>query len=170
MLASKLYIDVRLRRPDPFETLCALLDEASGFVIEGVKTAFLAATDVNEIRGHAHRLSKMARQRHEFAALKAAVDILLSVPDNYNVGDSAAWAMGDIGVWSDSREMAQEIMQALPRVIATRDARLINHMAYICGEMALQAKNPELKNWAAAAIESYVDDSNPSISAPFLAT
>jgi hypothetical protein len=170
ILDAKLYIDFRQRRPDPLERLCAVLDEASGLVIEGVKSAFLAATDVNEIREYAHRLSRMARHRNELAALNATAEILLSVPENYNVGDSAAWAMGDIGVWSDSQEMAQKIMETVPRVIATADARLINHMAHICGEMELQARNSELKRWAAAAIDRHAADPDPSVSAPFAAT
>ena len=170
ILQSKLYVDFRARKPDPFERLCELLDEDSDAVIKGTKANFLKATDINEIRNCAHRLSTLARARNEFGALRAASEILLSVPDNYNVGDSAAWVMGDVGVWMDSQEMAREIMQVVPRVVATGDGRLINHMAYICGEMALQAKHEALKIWADNFIAQCEASSDEVIREPFKAT
>ncbi|MEJ1967738.1 MAG: toll/interleukin-1 receptor domain-containing protein [Rhizomicrobium sp.] len=170
ILRSKLYVDFRSRKPDPFERICELLDQASDAVIAGTKASFLKATDVNEIRDCAHRLSSMARLRHEFGALRAASEILLSVPENYNVGDSAAWVLGDVGVWMDSKEMAQEIMQVVPQVIAAGDPRLINHMAYICGEMARQAKNERLKSWADSFIAGREASADASIREPFAAT
>jgi hypothetical protein len=169
-LQSKLYIDFRVRKPDPLARLCELLDESSDAVIKGTKEHFLQATDVNEIRSCAHRLSAMARGRHEFGALRAASEILLSVPDNYNVGDSAAWVLGDVGVWMESEEMAREIMQVVPQVVATGDGRLINHMGWICGEMALQARNEALKSWADDFIDRQEACTDEAVREPFKTT
>jgi len=170
LLLPKLYVDFRARKPDPFERLCALLDDGSDAVLKGIKANFLKATDVDEIRSCAHRLSAMARRRHEFGALRAASEILLSVPENYNVGDSAAWVMGDVGVWMDSDEMTREIVTVVPQVVASGDGRLINHMAYICGEMALQAKSQPLKAWADAFIAQQENSTDASVREPFKAT
>ncbi|HEY2070421.1 MAG TPA: toll/interleukin-1 receptor domain-containing protein [Rhizomicrobium sp.] len=167
LLRSKLYVDFRTRKPGPFEQLCGLLDESSDAVIKGTKANFLKATDINEIRNCAHRLSAMARGRHELGALRAASEILLSVPENYNVGDSAAWVVGDVGVWMDSDEVTREIMQVVPQVVATGDARLINHMAYICGEMALQAKSGTLQAWAGDFIAAQEASPDASVREPF---
>ena len=147
-LEDKVYVDLTDRRRKPLDQLAALLDEASDGVIRGVGRAMREATDVNEIRECAHRLSGFARRRREQLALDVIAEILLSKPTSYHVGDSAAWALGDIAAWTPGREFVENIKTIVVQVLDTGDARLIGHMAYICGEMATHAADHGLRQWA----------------------
>ena len=141
-------MDFTDRRRKPLDQITALLDEASGAVIRGVGQAMREASDINEIRDCAHRLSGFARRRREHLALDVIAEILLSRPASYHVGDSAAWALGDIGVWMDTPEFVDNVKQIVPEVVAGGDPRLIGHMAWICGEMAAHAVDLGLRQWA----------------------
>lgn len=169
-MRQKLHVDFRDRKTHPLERLAALLDEASGAVIGGVARAMREAREIEAIRQCAHRLSAIARRRHELAALRAVSEILLDPPQSHHVADSAAWALGDIGVWDASDEFAREIQGVVERCIAAGDKRLINHMAYICGEMARASVNAGLRRWADALVTLHAAAENADVSVPFAFT
>ena len=169
-LEGRVYVDFTDRRRKPLDQLTALLDEASDGVIRGVGRAMREATDINEIRDCAHRLSGFARRRREHLALEVIAEILLSQPAGYHVGDSAAWALGDIAVWTPAPEFVEDVKEIVPQVVATGDPRLIGHMAYICGEMAAHATDPGLMGWARDFIERNATSSVPAIRDPFVVT
>lgn len=169
-LEARVYVDFTDRRRKPIDQLTALLDDASDGVIRGVGRAMREATDINEIRDCAHRLSAFARRRREHLALDVIAEILLSKPASYHVGDSAAWALGDIAVWTPSPEFVEYVEKIVPQVIATGDPRLIGHMAYICGEMAAHASDAGLMQWARDFLEQNAASDDPAIRNPFLVT
>lgn len=169
-LHAKLHIDFTDRRRKPLERLTALLDEASEGVIRGVARAMREATDINEIRDCAHRLSGFARRRGERLAVRAIAEILLSQPRGYHVTDSAAWALGDIAVWAPTREFVDDVKEVVVQAIATGNPRLVDKMAYICGEMAAHATDAELRRWADDLVDRHAASDVPSIRDPFLIT
>jgi hypothetical protein len=169
-LEGKVYVDFTDRRRKPLDQLTALLDEASDGVIRGVGRAMCEATDINEIRDCAHRLSGFARRRGEHLALEVIAEILLSQPASYHVGDSAAWALGDIAVWTPTREFVEDVKKVVIQVIATGNPRLIGHMAYICGEMAAHATDRGLQQWAQEFIHLQADSIIPAVRDPFTVT
>jgi hypothetical protein len=169
-LEGRVYVDFTDRRRKPLDQLTALLDEASEGVIRGVGRAMREATDINEIRDCAHRLSGFARRRREHLALDVIAGILLSQPASYHVGDSAAWALGDIAVWTPTPEFVEDVKAIVPRVVATGDPRLIGHMAYICGEMAAHATDAGLMEWAREFIERNAASTIPAVRDPFVTT
>ena len=75
-LEGRVYVDFTDRRRKPLDQITALLDEASGAVIRGVGQAMREASDINEIRDCAHRLSGFARRRREHLALDVIAEIL----------------------------------------------------------------------------------------------
>jgi hypothetical protein len=169
-LNGRAYVDFTDRRRKPFEQLAALLDEASEGIIRGVGKAMREATDINEIRDCAHRLSAFARLRAEHQSVQAIADILLSLPTSYHVTDSAAWALGDIAVWATTREFVEDIKKVVIQAVATGNARLIDKMAYICGEMAAAATDAGLRQWAQDYIDRNAVSDVPSIRDPFAFT
>jgi len=169
-LEGRVFVDFTDRRRRPLDQLTALLDEASDGVIRGVGRAMREATDINEIRDCAHRLSGFARRRREHLALEVIAEILLSQPASYHVGDSAAWALGDIAVWTPTREFVEDIEEIVKQVVAAGDPRLIGHMAYICGEMAAHATDPGLMKWAQEFIELNAASTLPAVRDPFVVT
>ena len=128
------------------------------------------ATDINEIRDCAHRLSGFARRRREHLALEVIAEILLSQPTSYHVGDSAAWALGDIAVWTTTPEFVEDVKEIVGQVVAAGDPRLVGHMAYICGEMAAHATDAGLKSWARGFLERNAASTVPTVREPFLVT
>jgi hypothetical protein len=169
-LEGRVYVDFIDRRRKPLDQLTALLDEASDAVIRGVGRAMREATDINEIRDCAHRLSGFARRRREHLALEVIAEILLSRPASYHVGDSAAWALGDIAVWTPTPEFVKDVEEIVVQVVAAGDPRLIGHMAYICGEMASHATDAGLMAWAREYIDRNVASPVPAVRDPFLVT
>jgi hypothetical protein len=169
-LEGRVYVDFTDRRRKLLDQLTALLDEASDGVIRGVGRAMREATDIDEIRDCAHRLSGFARRRREHLALEVIAEILLSQPASYHVGDSAAWALGDIAVWTPAPEFVEDVKEIVPQVVATGDSRLIGHMAYICGEMAAHATDAGLMEWAREFIERNAASTVPAIRDPFVVT
>lgn len=147
-LEGRVYVDFTDRRRKPLDQITALLDEASDGVIRGVGRAMREATDIDEIRDCAHRLSGFARRRREHLALEVIAEILHSKPASYHVGDSASWALGDIAVWMRTPEFVEDVKTIVGQVVAEGDPRLVGHMAYICGEMAAHAADPGLQRWA----------------------
>lgn len=169
-LEGKVYVDFTDRRRKPLDQLTALLDQASDGVIRGVGRAMREATDINEIRDCAHRLSGFARRRREHLALGVIAEILLSRPASYHVGDSAAWALGDIAVWTPTPEFVDNVREIVAQVVAAGDPRLVGHMAYICGEMAAHAIDPGLRQWAREFIHRNAASTVPAVRDPFLVT
>jgi hypothetical protein len=169
-LEGRVYVDFIDRRRKPLDQLTALLDEASDGVIRGVGRAMREATDINEIRNCAHRLSGFARRRFEHLALDVIAEILLSQPISYHVGDSAAWALGDIAVWTPRQEFVEDIKKIVNQVLTTGDSRLIGHMAYICGEMAAHASDAGLMEWAREFIGRNAASAVPAVRDPFIVT
>jgi hypothetical protein len=169
-LAGTVYVDFTDRRRKPLDQLTALLDQAADGVIRGVGRAMREAKDINEIRDCAHRLSGFARRRREHLALEVIAGILLSKPASYHVGDSAAWALGDIAVWTPTPEFVEKVKDIVAQVVAAGDPRLIGHMAYICGEMAAHATDAGLMEWAREFIQRNAASTVSAVRDPFLVT
>jgi hypothetical protein len=170
LLEGRVYVYFTDRRRKPLNQLTALLDEASDGVIRGVGRAMREATDINEIRDCAHRLGGFARRRLEHLALEVIAEILLSRPASCHVGDSAAWALGDIAVWTPRGEFVEDVKKIVDQVVTAGDPCLVDHMAYICGEMAAHAIYPGLMEWAREFIERNAASATPSVRDPFVVT
>lgn len=169
-LSSKLHVDFTDRRRRPFDRLAELLDQASDGVITGVARAMSTTNNIDEIRDCAHRLSGFARRRGELLAVRCIADILRSPSAGYHVTDSAAWALGDIAVWATTSEFVREIQGVVEEAIASGNARLVDKMAYITGEMAAHAIGGELRHWATDLIERMAASDTPDVRTPFLIT
>ena len=169
-MRQKLYIDFSRDSKIALDQLVVRLDEASDGVIRGVADALLTATDINVIRSCAGRLSAIARLRSELLAVTSIAEILMKLPSNYHVTDSAAWALGDIGVWDIKEDFARAVEKTVVDCISTGNARLIDKIAFICGEMALSAKNLRLRKWALDLIKEHAASEDEKIRAPFVFT
>jgi hypothetical protein len=144
---------------------------------------FLASISAETIRsveatfasGHewvacAHRLGDMARYRNDIEALHAVCRILEAIPQNYNVADSAAWSLGYIAIWTRDARFVTRIKATVKTCVRSGNARMIDKMAYICGEMVLNAIDPRLKTWADRLIDTQADSENEDIAQPFMLT
>jgi hypothetical protein len=151
-MRHKLYIDFRDAKKKPLTQLQRILDEASEGIIRGVASAMSGASDIDAIRSGAARLSAIARLRNEELVIHELRDMLLTPATPRHVSDSAAWAIGDIAVWSISDAFSVPIKETIERCISSGDSRLTAHMAYIAGEMAMAARNVGLRRWADALI------------------
>jgi TIR domain len=151
-MRHKLYIDFRNRNKQPLSQLEKLLDNASSGVIRGAAAAMIGSTDIAAIRADAARLSGIARLRGESLVVDELRDMLLRPSTPRHASDSAAWAIGDIGLWALSTSLAERVKDTVEQCIASGDSRLTAHMAWIAGEVYLGACRPDMRQWADALI------------------
>jgi hypothetical protein len=150
-----------LRELEPF--LAGLSEET----IRRVEVTFASG---REWVACAHRLGDMARYRKDIGALRAVCRILEAVPQNYNVADSAAWSLGYIAIWTLDPQFVKQIKATVRACIDSGNSRMIDKMAYICGEMVLNAINRRLKTWADRLIDTMAAAADEDIAQPFALT
>jgi hypothetical protein len=164
-LRHKKWLDFHRRRKAVLEELAALIGETSGEIIRSVESAMMAGERIVEC---AHRLGDIARHRRDIGALRALGRLLRS--PNLKVVDSAAWAIGYVAIWAEAPDLLEDVRTVIADTVAEGNERRVDKIAYICGEIALDAIDPRLKEWSIALIRRCSLSDNPAVRNPFLYT
>lgn len=160
-MRHKLYIDFRDPKKKPLDQVSRVLDQASDGVIRGVTAAMVRETNLTAIRAASSRLSEIAKRRGEELVVRELRALLLDPATPRQPSDSAAWALGDIGMADIPSSLAEAVRATMNDCVASSDARLIAHMAWIAGEMVMAARRPDMVEWADHMIKMGLSSTNP---------